>query len=460
MGMMFARKRCVLGLVCVMSGVVAGMGQDGYTWQETPGLALVKPQAWSKESQARVLEFEALLDRRATGSRGAGYIEFRISGDQTRQVDLSRLFKVVIYPDAGRIVELVTQEDRERVRGVVAEIEDVMERFPTTKRYLESRLRVFEQDIGRFDAGEVKVKGTWIPQSAYRQVQAGRLTEILKAELDSAPDGVVLDIESDPRYQELVAMGSTVPAAQKMARDIRDAYAVRERTRERAEILGELEDPSRPIGRCRELVARLRELEPEEDMEAASILEKWENSDTEAVALAKVAGELTAPMEEALSGIEDYAVAPQIPSEVAEPVASLARRMASLRAMNPPPQVLGETGDAEALIAVASAMAGLQTQLPENDFFAAKEALDAAAGGAPSIGPGAVSAVEGYQKLVTGRIEVFTKAREEARAHEEAGRTAEALAKYKEAYAAVAEAAIGERIAALEGGAEAPAPSQ
>ena len=449
---MFPQVRGVIGLAILVVGIGGARAQGGYTWQETPGLALVKPQAWSKESQATVLEFEAFVDRRATGSSGAGYIEFRISGDRTRQVDASRLFKVVVYPDASRIVELVTSEDRDRVQGVAGEIEEVIKRFPSTKRYLEPRLEAFLKEIGRFDAGEVKVKGTWISNSDYRQTQAARLSEILKAELASAPPEVALDIETDTRYQELVNLGRTIPAAKKMAVTIRDAYAAREQARERAEVLQALKDPSLPIGRVRDLVQRLRGLNAEEDPAAAAVLKTWEDSDSEAVALAKVAEELAGPLNKALQNIEDFTVAPEISEEVTEPVASLGRRYAALRASNPPPQIFGETGRTGGVVDVASAMIGLRTQLPANDLFAAKVALDKAAGVASSVGPAAVSAVEGYQKMVTSRIEVFTKARQEATAHEEAGRTAEALAKYKEAYAAVPEAAIGEKIAALEGG--------
>jgi len=90
---------------------------DGSTIHEKSGIALIKPQAWSKEGEATVFEFQGYIDR---ASGGAGYYEFRTKLDK-RQVPVSRIVKIIIYPDPAQFTEVITQADRQKLVTTTAE---------------------------------------------------------------------------------------------------------------------------------------------------------------------------------------------------------------------------------------------------------------------------------------------------------------------------------------------------
>ena len=76
-------------------------------------MVLVKPQPWSKNAEATVLEFESFINRTADGTSGAGYYEFRTKNADRRQVQVGRIVKLVVYPDVQELGEIVSARDRQ-----------------------------------------------------------------------------------------------------------------------------------------------------------------------------------------------------------------------------------------------------------------------------------------------------------------------------------------------------------
>ena len=106
-------------LLCLTASTFQGQSGDGFSVQQRPGLALIKPQPWSKDSEAAVLEFQAFINRTADGTPGAGYYEFRTKQAGRRQVPVGRIVKLVVYPDVDQF-----RRTRQRAGQAVARLED------------------------------------------------------------------------------------------------------------------------------------------------------------------------------------------------------------------------------------------------------------------------------------------------------------------------------------------------
>jgi len=433
-------------------------GGDGFTAQEAPGIALVKPQAWSKESAATILEFEALTDRRAQGSATAGYIEFRMPSGQARQVDASRLVKVIIFPDVERILTVVETGDRDRIAATLTEIDAVVQRFPATRSHLAPRARDVVALIERFDAGEVKVDGTWMPRRTYQDRQASSLADILAVEINKAEPATAFDLDGDYKFQTLEALAETSPAAKAIAAKIKTQHTTRVHAEKRKKILESLADPSLDVAAARRLVAELDGLAPGDDPRAQAELDRWRNADLEAGALAKLAGLLADRIEVLLAEVTDFSVPPSLDPPTAEAADALARRFRVFQQANPPPQLRTLAAKAEAVATTSTTLEKLGPLFQDKRFLDAKTLLDAAAARAPAVGPATARVITELQKLAAAQIELFSRAREDAATHESAGRPAEALAKYKEAYGMIPNAAVAQRIEALEAPEQAPEP--
>lgn len=450
MTLLLSRASLVVVCLVLCAGTALCQDRDGFTAQETPGLALIKPQAWSKESSATILEFEAFTDRRAQGATASGYIEFRTKSGQTRQIDSSKIFQIVVYPDAERLTDVVEPGDRERIAATLAEIDAVVKRFPMTRSYLAPKVGGVLELLKRFDGGEVKVEGEWVSRRAFQEQQAAQIFEILKSDIEQARPPSAFNLDADPKYLFLLTLAKTSPKAKKLAADLKDSHSAKVHGEERTGILKQLASPTLSLAQARELVGQLAQRSAEGDPAAKAVLELWQSTDLEAVALAKIADPLASQIEAQLHGVTEVASPPSLSTETKDAVEALARRLTAFRQANPPPQILEVATRASAVTAVATALEKSATLFPEKKFLDAKNALDAASGQAPSVGPQSERIVAGLQTFAAERIRLFSIAREEANSHLDAGRTQEALQKFEEAYEIIPDPTIARSIEELK----------
>ena len=89
---------CTAILLCFTAVTLRSQPGDGFNVQERAGVVLVKPQPWSKNAEATVLEFQSFINRTADGTSGAGYYEFRTKNADRRQVQVGRIVKLCCLP--------------------------------------------------------------------------------------------------------------------------------------------------------------------------------------------------------------------------------------------------------------------------------------------------------------------------------------------------------------------------
>ncbi|MGB9273984.1 MAG: hypothetical protein WCC08_01975, partial [Terrimicrobiaceae bacterium] len=148
-------------LLCLTASTFQGQSGDGFSVQQRPGLALIKPQPWSKDSEVAVLEFQAFINRTADGTPGAGYYEFRTKQAGRRQVPVGRIVKLVVYPDVDQFPELVSAQDRQSLASRIEEIRAIVAKFPVSRSYLDPSTALLREELAQYDSGKVKTEGVW-----------------------------------------------------------------------------------------------------------------------------------------------------------------------------------------------------------------------------------------------------------------------------------------------------------
>ena len=434
--------RTVLPVLTLLSyssvSLLAQRQGDGFTLQEVPGIALVKPQSWSKDTQATVMEFSGYIDRSAVGHGGAGYYEFQLPSGQRRQVEVGRVLKVVEYPDPDRVQTLLDARDREKVEQTLAELEKVIAKFPSTRSFLADKMKNFATLLQNYEAGKVKLEGQWIPRSVYVQSQAQRFAKLVQEDIEAASPPGSHDLNFDPKYQELLVLAKDSPAAKALAEQLKARNGELARRERRKQILEKLEEGELPLTACNKLIEELAKLKPEEDEKAAQVLARWQKARLDAESLATLAATLGEKIDQSLEG----AVAEQplvLPEETVVAVSGLQGKVEAWKQSQAPVQLQEIITPAVAVIAAVEIARQAGSLISERQFFQLQELLEAKAGSAMQTGPNTRQFLEGLRALTTERVEAFVSVREAAKQLAEQGKTEEARGKYEEALAILAD---------------------
>lgn len=432
----------------------AGTGRsqpaDGFTVQERPGIIIVKPQPWSKESDAMVFEFQAFIDRTASGAAGAGYYEFRAKQGDKRQIPTSRVVKLIVYPDPQLVWEVTKTEDRQSLQNTINEIKAVIAKFPASRTYVEPPLKKLEDEAALYDAGKVKFEGLWISRDAFVKTQAANLAELLKAEIVRAIPPSSFDLPNDPKYLALVEFSATSPGIKALTAELAASYGKLVRAEKRKALLMRLADASLTLPAATEAVSQLKALQPAEDAKSAAFVKLWDTGSATLKSTMTEASTLAASLEGELSANKTEDAAPKLSPELDAAISALNEKMTLLVASKPPPQFLTGSRQALAVCAAGTGFKKLQTIFADKRFLEAKDLLDNLSRQTPFIGPESTRVVTGLQQFTATEIDEFTRLREEAKLLSDSGKKTEALGKYEAAYSVIPDNSVGDEIAKLK----------
>ena len=157
-------------LFCALISLVPLQAQerDGNTIVQTPGIALVKPQPWSKPADAEVVKFSAVTDRTARGSVGAGYFVLRLPSGKDTQVPSARVVKLILKPKTTN--ELIEDSQRKELQKNIDEIKSAIAAVPAAATALADYLKPLQAAATRYDAGDVMIGADkWQTREEYRQ---------------------------------------------------------------------------------------------------------------------------------------------------------------------------------------------------------------------------------------------------------------------------------------------------
>lgn len=418
-----------LALLGLVSSAVRAQTGDGLRSQDTPGLVLAKPQAWSKDDQATALEFLAVTNR-------SGYYEFRTAKNPAYQIPAAKVVKLVIYPAPPQT--LSTAEERASLQATLDEFAAISAKFPIAARHLDKALAPLKADASKYDSGSVKENGQWVAKSAHYRQKAGSLSDLLRQELMAAPDISEVDLSSNQYFIGLQDMAKTEPSVRPVLDGIKALYDSLVRKKKRDALLTDLNAPSLGYEQAVELVAQLKALKPEEDARANLFVKSWDTAMTSAGRLGKQITDTQGQFENVMPASDQApAKVPTIPPELAAQIVAMTAAVRQYRAASPPTVILVPLALADAMTSCNDNFSALDKQIQDREYLEAKALLDPLTVKADLIGPRTSAVLAGLQKKIGADIEKFQLLRNEAKMLAENDKIEDALKKYQEAYAII-----------------------
>jgi len=414
---------------------------DGPRTKESPGLALVKPQAWSKDDQATVLEFLGFTDH-------SGYCEFRTARVPNYQVASAKIVKLVVYPESPK--SLTTAEQRAFLQKTVDDFAALSAKFPSATRQLDKAAAPLKADAAKYDAGNVKDGGQWLLRSVYYRQKATALADLLRPELIAAPRIKEVDLTMNQYYLGLQDLAKAEPSVSGVVEGIRSLYQSLARKADRDTLLNQLNSPTIGFDQAVDLVKQLKALQPGEDARANLFVQSWDTAIANAGKLTKQITDAQKQFEAAMPVSVDSVKAPAISPELSANLDALADAVKSFRSGSPPPAIRVPLHLADAMRTCGEKFPGLAKQIQAREFLDAKSVLDPLTNQVDIIGPKTAKALSVLQKKLAAEIEKFQTLRNEGKMLAENDKIEEALKKYQAAFAIIPAKDVAAQIDALK----------
>jgi hypothetical protein len=410
------------------------------TTHELPGLAMIKPQAWSKPDQATVLEFQAVENR-------SGYYVFRNKSKTDNQVQSAKVVAVVLFPTSP--AQIISADERAGLQKTIDEFSGSAAKFPQAARLIDKALAPLKADAAKFDSGNIKENGEWTPRTAYFQKRAAAIADQLKPEMLNAPKITEFDLATNHYFISLGELANAEPSVRPVVTRIRALYDSMVRKETRADIIRQINAGRLTFEQATELVTKLKALRPEEDAPANLFVQNWEAAVAKASKLTASISALGAKFEESITSPAGPDAAPTLPAELTAAVGEMSEEVRQFRASSPPPMIRVPLSLADAMSGFVENLPKLASQATARELIQAKETLDAIVGQAALIGSKTASSLDSIKKHVNSELQKFVILRDEAKLLADNGKVEEAKKKYQQAYAIIPAKDIADRMEAL-----------
>lgn len=421
---------------------------DGTNWQEKAGLVLVKPQAWSADDLAAVVEFQAFTDRTVRGRQAAGYFIFRNGTSSDLQVPAARIVKMVIFPEPVR--ELVRAEQRAALQKRIDEYTALGAKFPAAGRPLEKFLTALRADAAKFDGGNVKDESGWVPKSVFYKKKADALAGLAVMDIKSAPKVRSLNLSLNQYFAGLEDLVGIEPSVKAQVDSVRALYERLRRKEERNELMEKLKSPNATFDNSLLYVATLKTLQPAEDPAVSRFLDLWDRSVKKAAKLSAQVAEVRTALEEEMAPKAAPPKAAVISADLVAGIQQAAEDLADFRKGNPPPVIEVPAPMVKALVACSAGLPDIRKEMDARRYYEAKFMLAEISGAASLVGPNTAAAADVFQQKATTEIRKFEALRGEGKALQDTGKKNEAVMKYREAWATMPDKDVAARIESLK----------
>jgi len=432
---------CLAGLLTLLAlgPVSSALAQQGGAPADKPGIALVKPQPWSKEDQATALEFQGV-------SNHTGYYQFRTAKQSALQVPTAKVVTLILSPDLPPTLSSASQ--RAALQKTVDELAASAKKFPSAARLLDQAAAPLKADLQKYDAGSVKESGQWLPRSSYFQQKAATLANGLKQEILTAPKIKELVLEEDQYFLGLKELAESEPSVSTVMAGVQVLYNSRVRQDERAEILRQLNSPKISFEQASDLVKKLKGLQPQEDAAANLFVQSWDASLTKAAQLTAQIQAVQSQFEAAMS--DPGTASPVLSPDHSASLAAMTAGVKAYRAGSPPVMISVPLPLADALTSFGDNLPVLEKKISEKQLLEAKSVLDTLVRQAATIGVKTTESLAGAQARVNGDVSKFLLLRDEAKMLADNSQKPEALKKYEQAFELIPAKDVAEQIEAMK----------
>jgi hypothetical protein len=418
--------------------------RDGNTIVQSPGIALVKPQPWSKPSEAEVVKFSAFTDRTARGSAGAGYFVLRLPSGKDTQIPSARVVKLILKPKTP--TELIDDSQRKELQKSIDEIRGAIAAVPAAATALADYLKPLQAVATRYDGGEVMI-GTdkWETREKNRQSEITKIEFRLRRAMSEAKIKKDFDLNFNADFSRLTEFAES-DAALKARLDAMQIECAKLVSREEQDaIFVKLESPLSPDVAAL-LLDKLKALS-DPTPRTVSVLRQ-----------AVVAAELSKEIDALKQGFESLwnedslskGILPVFPADITTQIDALTSKIAVFHAGSPPAGIWLPSSAFDACVALKNALPALQARLSERDYNAAIEGVTALGTSARQIGSKSIEAMEMLQSYANGQIAKFFALVDEGNTLLTGTDKKLAVAKFQEAIAIMPDANLEKRISEIK----------
>lgn len=436
----------LLALICSLMALVPlhAQDRDGNTIVQTSGVALVKPQPWSKPSEAEVVKFSAFTDRTARGSAGAGYFVLRLPSGKDTQIPSARIVKLILQPKTP--TELIEDSQRSELQKSIDEMKTAIAAVPAAGTVILEYLKPLQAIASRYDAGEVMTSSDkWETREKYRQLEIQKIEFRLRRAMADAKIKKDFDLNSNADFSKLTELAASDAALQARLDAMRLECAKLVSREEQDAILVKLQSPLSPSAAAI-LLDKLKSLS-DPSPRTTSVLRQ-----------ADIAVELTKEIDALKLGIESLwneeslskGILPTAPADLTSQIGSLTSKLAVFRAGSPPAGIWLPTPTFDACVTLKDVLATLQARLTERDYKAAIEGVSALMPSARQIGSKTTAALESIKSYAEGQIAKFSTLVDEGNTLLNGTDKKLAVAKFQEALAVMPDANLEKRISEIK----------
>ena len=418
--------------------------RDGNTIVQTPGIALVKPQPWSKPAESEVVKFTAFTDRTARGSAGAGYFVLRLPSGKDTQIPSARVVKLILNPKMP--TELVDDSQRRELQKSIDEITAAIAAVPAAAAALNDYLKPLQVAAARYDADEVMVgPNKWETREKNRQSEIAKIELRLRRAMTEAKIKKDFDLNSNADFAKLMELAET-DAALKARLDAMKVECAKLVSREEQDaILAKLQSPLSPSAAAL-LLDQLKALS-DPSPRTTSVLRQ-----------ADVASALTKDIDTLKQSFESLwneeslstGALPDVPADTVAQIDALTSKIAVFHAGAPPAGIWLPSSTFDACVAIKNALPTLQVRLTERDYRAAIEGVNALSAPARQIGSKTTEALESLKSYANGQIAKFSALVDEGNTLLTGTDKKLAVAKFQEALAIMPDANLEKRISEIK----------
>jgi hypothetical protein len=439
-----------IAILCAAILIVPLPGQerDGNTIVQTPGIALVKPQPWSKPAESEVVKFTAFTDRTARGSAGAGYFVLRLPSGKDTQIPSARVVKLILKPKT--LPELVDDSQRRELQKSIDEITVAIAAVPAAATAaataLADYLKPLQADATRYDAGEIMVSpNKWDTRENYRRLEIAKIEQRLRRSMTEAKIKKDFDLDTNADFAKLTDLAAA-DAALKARLDAMKVECAKLVSREEQDaILAKLQSPLSP-GAAALLLEQLKALS-DPSPRTSSVLRQ-----------ADVAAALTKDIDTLKQSFENLwnqeslskGAMPAVPAEISTQIDALTSKISVFHAGAPPAGIWLPSSTFDACVAIKNALPTLQARVTERDYRAAIEGINALSAPARQIGPKTTEALESLKSYANGQITKFSALVDEGNTLLTGTDKKLAVAKFQEALAIMPDANLEKRISEIK----------
>jgi hypothetical protein len=418
--------------------------RDGNTIVQTPGIALVKPQPWSKPAESEVVKFSAFTDRTARGSAGAGYFVLRLPSGKDTQIPSARVVKLILNPKMP--TELVDDSQRRELQKSIDEITAAIAAVPAAAAALNDYLKPLQVAAARYDADEVMVgPNKWETREKNRQSEIAKIELRLRRAMTEAKIKKDFDLNSNADFAKLMELAET-DAALKARLDAMKVECAKLVSREEQDaILAKLQSPLSPSAAAL-LLDQLKALS-DPSPRTTSVLRQ-----------ADVASALTKDIDNLKQSFESLwneeslstGALPDVPADTVTQIDALTSKIAVFHAGAPPAGIWLPSSTFDACVSIKNALPTLQARLTERDYRAAIEGINALSAPTRQIGPKTTEALESLKSYANGQIAKFSALVDEGNTLLTGTDKKLAVAKFQEALAIMPDANLEKRISEIK----------